>query len=83
MILEILIICIVFLLLMLLGVVWFSQRMTAVAIREGKSNVTININNSDKKPELEQMSDLLKTANLLLTSKEILKLEQKSKSDED
>lgn len=81
MILEILLIC-VFCLLFAVGAIWFALRTVRIAIREGKPNITINFDQSDKKPEINKIPEFLRNINLLLNSKKILKIEQKSKDDE-
>jgi hypothetical protein len=81
MIIEVLLVC-VFCLLLSAVAVWFALRVSRIAIKEGKPNITININQPDKKTELQEMSEIFRTVNLLLTPKEILQIENEKKEND-
>lgn len=70
---------IVALLLVIVGLGFLILRIVRISIREAKPNLTININQSEKKPELDER----KIFDLLLTANKILALEQKTKDNDD
>ena len=66
------------------GAIWFALRVVGIAIDKAKPNTinTININQLDKKPELNVVSEILRTINLLLTTKVVLQIEKKEKDND-
>lgn len=82
MILEIILIC-GFCILLAIGTIWFALRIVRIAVKEAKPNLTINFNQADKKPEFEEIQEILRSVNFLTSRKEILQIEQKSKNNED
>lgn len=73
------IVLIIGLLLAVLGLGFLILMVVKISIREAKPNLTININQSEKKPALDEE----KILELLLASKKILALEQKLKDNDD